>query len=92
MSVPWSSACTSCGDKTHQASKCPDLTSDLNLTEGFYSGAGASGGHGDEEDMLHKRSKVSLPLTIQIYAYPNIGYDGGAGQSTISNSDCLRIC
>ena len=63
MSLAYTSTCTLCGEYSHRTSKCYELTSDLK--EGFYTGAGASGGH--DEDECH--FKVSRILQIDVRAY-----------------------
>lgn len=71
--VPKSCACTVCGEHSHTASNCNELTSDTK--EGFYSGEGARGGHGDDEE---DQSKVYINLQIDAESNGRfIGGDGG---------------
>ena len=65
--IPKASACTCCGEHTHTSSTCHELTSDMNLREGFYTGPGASGGHGDDEDDSLVASELpKVPTNLQI--------------------------
>ena len=78
--IPKASACTCCGEHTHTSSTCHELTSDMNLREGFYTGPGASGGHGDDEDdslgLTVQLEMPKAPTNLQIDVYSNTEYDG----------------
>ena len=72
MSVPFTSACTVCGEHTHTTRKCHELWADTK--EGFYSGGGSNRDYGDEEDSVSFQwSKVLNFLSLDEYF--NIRYE-----------------